>query len=96
MWLQDCTPKWNNTEATMIEQGITPAVSDWPSRSKQWFYAHGGIFHPATGKIMGPTDKLYTNLIKSITEARQGKFQHDRENAELTRALENPEHLGRT
>jgi hypothetical protein len=36
-------------EATMIEQGITPVVVDWPIRSKQWFYMHVGMLHPATG-----------------------------------------------
>ena len=35
-------------------------------------------------------------LRKAINEVREGKFVPDRENDELTRALWNPEHPGRT
>ena len=37
-----------------------------------------------------------TKLQKAINEVRKGKFVPDRENDELTRALGNPEHPGRT
>ena len=37
-------------------------------------------------QIKTPTEKL----VKAITDVREGKFQPERENDELTRALENP------
>jgi hypothetical protein len=45
---------------------------------------------------MGPTYEVCTNLIKTIAEAREGKFKTDRENDELTCTLKNLEHPGRT
>jgi hypothetical protein len=35
------------------------------------------------------------NLVVAIQEAKEGTFEPYRENDELTRALQNPEHLGR-
>jgi hypothetical protein len=62
-------PKWEKDEATMVENGINPAIADWPIRSKQWFYMHGGNLHPEIGQIMGPTDDVCTNLINTVAEA---------------------------
>jgi hypothetical protein len=45
---------------------------------------------------MGPNDEACTNLITSAAEAREGKFNPDKENDELTSTLGNPEHPGRT
>jgi hypothetical protein len=35
-------------------------------------------------------------LVKTIAEVQEGTFQPDRENDELTKALKNKEHTGRT
>ena len=42
-------PKWEATEAKMLAEGVIPATADWPERSKNWFYAHGGQLDPVTG-----------------------------------------------
>ena len=92
-------PKWDQTEAALIAKGITPATADWPDRSKQWFYGHGGSLDPQTGQcIIGKKqiEKASEELVKAITDVRKGTFQPERENDELTRALGNPEHPGRT
>jgi hypothetical protein len=86
--------KWEKVKAALIEKGITLAVADWPIRSKQWFYAHGGKLHPETGQIMGPNDEACTNLITKLSKARDGTFNPNRENGELTSALGHPEHQG--
>jgi 3-hydroxyacyl-CoA dehydrogenase len=56
--------------------------------------------------IVGPTNRadyftkkivtVATKLVKAITDTREGTFQPERENDELTRALGNAEHPGRT
>jgi hypothetical protein len=53
---------------------------------------------PATGKIiaLASLEKASKELLKAIKDAQDGAFQPDRENDELTRALGNPEHGGRT
>jgi hypothetical protein len=38
--------------------------------------------------------KPQTTLVTAIAEVREGKFQPDRENDELTKALKNAEHMG--
>jgi hypothetical protein len=40
--------------------------------------------------------KPHTALVTTIAEVQEGKFQPDRENDELTKALENAEHTGQT
>ena len=57
-----------------------------------------GELDPKTGKVSmkaclnGAGDKI----LVAIEDARTGVFQPNRENDELTRALGNPEHQGRT
>jgi len=55
--------------------------------------------HPETGKCIYSKEQLATPLEKlkeAVKEKLEGKFHPDRENDELTRALGNPEHPGRT
>jgi hypothetical protein len=53
---------------------------------------------PATGKIiaLASLENASKELIKAIKAAQEGQFHPDRENDELTLALGNPEHGGRT
>ena len=53
---------------------------------------------PKTGKVSKKAclDGAEDKLLVAIEEARTGVFQPNRENDELTRALGNPEHPGRT
>ena len=67
-------------------------------RCRTWFYAHGGELDLKTGKVSKKAclDRVEDKLLFAIEEARSGVFEPKRENGELTRALGNPEHLGRT
>jgi hypothetical protein len=40
-------------------------------------------------------EEVARNLAEAIQEAKEGTFEPHRENDELTRALQNPEHPGR-
>ena len=90
-------PKWDKSEKEMEDAGVTPATKSWPPRVRTWFYAHGGV---------GPEDRLVSKkeslkgaeqkLLDAIEAARKGVFTPNREKDELTRALGNPEHPGRT
>ena len=91
-------PKWDKSEKEMEDAGATPVTKSWPPRVRTWFYAHGGELDPKTCNVStreslkGADDAI----LVAIEEARSGVFQPNRENDELTRALGNPEHPGRT
>ena len=57
-----------------------------------------GELDPNTGKVSKKAclDGAEDKLLVAIEEARSGVFEPNRENDELTRALGNPEHPGRT
>ena len=82
----------------MLDAGVTPETLSWPPRCRTWFYAHGGELDPKTGKVSKKAclDGAEDKLLVAIEEARSGVFEPNRENDELTRALGNPEHPGRT
>ena len=71
---------------------------NWPERSRTWFYGHGGSLDPLTRDcIYGPKIQLAAQrLQEAIQAAAEGIFKPDRERDELTYALGNPEHPGRT
>ena len=60
--------------------------------------AWGGELDPKTCKVSTKAclNGADDNILVAIEEARTGVFQPNRENDELTRALGNPEHPGRT
>ena len=48
-------PKWENMEQDLIDKDITHATINWPERSRNWYYVHGGTLDPETGEcIYGP------------------------------------------
>ena len=51
--------------------------------------------NPTDGTLVVPgnMEEVARDLVTVIDEAKQGTFQPQRENDELTRALKNPEHL---
>src|SRR3954467_15292063 len=57
-----------------------------------------GELDPKTGKVSTKAclNGADDDILVAIEEARTGVFQPNRENDELTRALKNPEHPGRT
>ena len=91
-------PKWEEAEAKMVAKGVIPVTIDWPDRSKTWFYGHGGKVDPTTGEIIAKANLKRASdiIIQAVQDARNGVFQPERENDELTRTLKNPEHGGRT
>ena len=93
-------PKWQNLEAEITAKGIIPETieKNWPQRAKNWFYAHGGSLDPDTGKLIfgQKIERATQRLARAREEADSGVFKPNREKDELTYALENPEHGGRT
>ena len=52
-------PKWQRMEESLLAKGINPFSIDWPERSKNWFFAHGGSLDPGTGElVVGGTIKI--------------------------------------
>ena len=94
-------PKWLAYEEKLVRSGVRPKTLDWPERSKFWLYAHGAVLDPVTGDIVGKgkwkdlVDRIKKKLEDAINDVRNGVFKPDREDDELTRALGNPEHVGR-
>jgi hypothetical protein len=39
-------PKWQRREADLLAKGIHPFSLEWPERSKNWFFTHGGSLDP--------------------------------------------------
>ena len=91
-------PKWDKSEKEMEDAGATPVTKSWPPRVRTWFYAHGGELDPKIGNVSTRASLKGAGdaILVAIEEARSGVFQPNRENDELTRALGNPEHPGRT
>ena len=75
-----------------------PESLEWPERAKHWFFAHGGSLDLETGK------DVYGERIQAVAErfhqarsiAQSGEWQPNRDKDELTFALGNLEHGGRT
>ena len=45
-------PKWDQVEATMLAQGITPATLEWPTRPRNWILGHGGEYDTQTWDLI--------------------------------------------
>ena len=85
-------------ENDLIAKGIIPQTLSWPKRARYYFYAHGGTLDPDTG-IFVTSDVLRETaqrLDDAMRRTEEGTFQPNRENDELTYALGNAEHTGRT
>ena len=90
---------WDKAKNDLIAKGVEPETLNWPDRSRTWFFGVGGTLDPETGKCVWTDEQLeipVKKLQKYIAAAQQGTFILDRENDELTQALRNPEHPGRT
>ena len=71
---------------------------NWHERSRTWVYSHGESLDPVTGScIYGQKiQQAAQRLQEAIQAVAEGTFQPDREMDELTYALGNSEHPGRT
>jgi hypothetical protein len=90
-------PKWDQAEAAMRAQGITPATQNWSRRTRNWVLWHGSSYDPKTGELIHNNEKIivpHKDIVEGINEVIEGKFHPDKENDELTKALKNKEHPG--
>ena len=63
-------------EADLLAKGIQPFSIDWPERSKNWFFAHGGSLDPQTGEpvIGGEIRTAAQRLIDIVDASASGAF----------------------
>jgi len=77
-------------------QGVVSQTiqENWGERSKQWLYGHGGTIDPITGLLDWAPEisRATERLVCARAEVASGLFKPNRENDELTYALENLEH----
>ena len=88
-----------NYDLSVTNKGIEPETINWPDRCRTWFFGAGGTLDPVSGKCRWTDEQLkipVNRLRHYIDAAQQGTFVPDREKDELTMALGNPEHPGRT
>jgi hypothetical protein len=85
-------------ENELRNKGITLGIEGLPERAKHWWYGHGGSLDLATRECVHwiKTFTPIAKLVKAMEDAQAGLIRVDRENDELTHALGNPEHTGRT
>lgn len=86
--------KWQKIEQDFMDRGIRLVTWDWPDRSKWWLFANGVTLNQLDGNLVVPEQmqEVARDLVTAVDEAKQGTFQPQWENDELTRALKNPEH----
>ena len=92
-------PSWEKAEKDLIDKGIIPETWKGSNRARTWFFGAGGTLDPETGKCVWTNKQLtlpVEKLRKLFVASREGMFVPDRENDELTEALGNPGHPGRT
>src|ERR1043165_1726043 len=92
-------PLWGKAQRDLIEKGIRPETYLWSPRGKNWFFGAGGSLDPETGKLVWNNKKMDATVEKLrdlFAKSAKGTFVPDRENNEITEALGNPEHPGRT
>jgi hypothetical protein len=90
--------KWEAMENELSNKGITLGTEVWHERAKHWWYGHGGSLDMETGECVHrkQTFTPIANLVKAMEDAQAGLIWVDRENDEMTHALGNPKHTGRT
>ena len=92
-------PLWDKAEQDLLAKNVQPATLHWPDHSRTWFFGVGGTLDPETGECVWTDEQLaipFQKLQAAIKAAQEGTFIPNREKGELTEALGNPEHPGRT
>ncbi|WVZ97939.1 hypothetical protein U9M48_043438, partial [Paspalum notatum var. saurae] len=90
-------PKWEKMEAELEQRGVKLVTANWPIRSKCWHYGNGGSLSSDRTLIFNDKIKQAAErLVEAIDKSSKGEFVPEREKDELTWALENREHPGRT
>ena len=81
-------PKWQRMEADLLAKGIYPFSIDWPERSRNWFFAHGGSLHLETREpVVGAKIRTTQRLIDIVDALANDAFVPNREKDELTYTL---------
>ena len=84
----------------MLATGVTPETiaKNWSERSKHWFYSHGRSMDPDTVALVWgqKISRAAERLFRAREAVQSDEFRPNREKDELTYALENPGHGGRT
>jgi hypothetical protein len=91
-------PKWKKAKQELIDRRLVPESLDCSESAKHWVFAHEGRLDLETIKVM------YGKCIQAVSKrfrqarsiAQNGEWQPNRDKDELTYALGNPEHSGRT
>ena len=92
-------PLWAKAENDLLDKGVEPETLNWLDHCRTWFFGVGRTLDPVSGKCRWTNEQLripVTKLRQYIDAAWQAIFVPDREKDEITMALGNPEHLGRT
>jgi hypothetical protein len=63
-------------ESDLLAKGTTPFSIDWPERSKNWFFTHGGKLDPESGAtVVGETiGRSAQRLFDAIDASASGAF----------------------
>ncbi|XP_066168352.1 uncharacterized protein [Oryza sativa Japonica Group] len=90
--------KWREREDELLEKGIEIETKDWSQRAKNYQYARGATLSDI-GELVhkGPREQEVTQRLHDAHQkSSEGSFVPNREKDELTLALQNDEHPGRT
>jgi hypothetical protein len=80
-------------------KGSLKATDGWSQKVRNFLIAHGSSYDPKIGQLIHNNEIIivaYKNLVGAFKQVQEGSFHPDRENGELTKALKNKEHPGRT
>lgn len=90
-------PQWERQEEELIRSGVTPITAGWAPRSKHWVLGRATASSDGSLSYNNPrVQEVSQRIADKHVESSEGSFQADRENDELSVALGNKEHPGRT
>ncbi|XP_006652090.2 uncharacterized protein LOC102716207 [Oryza brachyantha] len=89
---------WDQQQKELESKGIQPVVKGWSRRMRNYSMARGLTLSEDGGLILRGTRQaeVIHKIVEAYDKSSQGEFVPDRENDELTLALGNKEHPGRT
>lgn len=92
------TNKWVKLEQELVAKGVVPETINWNTRTKQWFFGHGGSIDPESGKVTygKRIEEAHQRLMHILNEKAKGSFVPEREKDELSYAIGTVERGGRT
>lgn len=89
--------KWAKREANLEQSVVITQNHEWQDHSKCWFYAHGGsVSNDGSLSYTYSTKDVIHKLIYVMDKTSKWDFVPNRENDELSLALNKLEHHSRT